>query len=94
MPFLIFQMQILTPRERSQADKPPTHRGRRPSVERRSSYEDLEILLSVPVSINGRLGMTTSTTLIITKDILLYARCEVALESVEEVVRSGPALPC
>ena len=45
------------------------------------------VLLSVPASINGWMGVSTTTMLQITETTLLYGRYEINLEAIESAVR-------
>ena len=69
---------------------PRPESGRRSS--RRASRESQsggppqpDVLLSVPVSVRGRLGIATTTNLMLTKSSLFYGRYEIGLDTIEDM---------
>ena len=66
----------------------PPDSPRRASRVSRAETPTATALLSIPVSTNGRMGVTSSTTLTITEEYILYGRYEIDLGSVESWVRA------
>ena len=56
---------------------------------RAASSNSLPPLLQMNASVNGRLGLATSTTLIISAQTLSYGRYEIPLVEIEQAVCAG-----